>query len=199
MPKYQFDIEGPCAECVAGEISPAAATYWSKQGSDNLQEYMGCDADSRHDEFDVPEDAQIDVEWTEMDSEAHINGPLVDENTVLVVWDVDQDKEVLRVPISEVRINVEEVLTCEETFEGELDEEELHTPPMFKAVAYGKGDFVTDPVEIESGLVRADNLTICVFTFEDGITVVTGVGIGDDLQDLEEESGRTNSMTCWVD
>jgi hypothetical protein len=192
MPKYQFDLEGPCAECVAGEISPTAAAYWSKQGSDNLQEYMGCDADSRHDEFNVPEDAQFDVEWTEMDSEAHINGPLVDEKTVLVVWDVDQDKEVLRVQISEVRISIEEVLETDDEFEDE-------TSPLFKAVAYGKGDFVTDPVEVESGLLRAENLTISVFTFEDGTTVVTGVGIGDDLQDLEEESSRTNSMTCWVD
>ncbi|MEY5028040.1 MAG: hypothetical protein RLZ63_355 [Pseudomonadota bacterium] len=192
MPKYQFDIEGPCAECVAGEISPVAAAYWSKQGSDNLQQYMGCDADSRHDEFDVPEDAQIDVEWTEMDSEAHINGPLVDEKTVLVVWDVDQDKVVLRVPISEVRISIEEVLDTDDEFEDE-------TLPLFKAVAYGKGDFVTDPIEVESSLLRTENLTISVFTFEDGTTVVTVVGICDDLQDLEEESSRTNSMTCWVD
>ena len=197
MPKYQFVIEGPCAECVAGEISLAAATYWSKQGSDNLKEYMGCDADSRHDEFDVSEDARFEVEWTEMDSEAHINGPLVDEKTVLVVWDVDQDKEVLRVPVTEVYINVEEVLMCDESFEGELDEDE--PPPLFKAVAYGKGEFVTDPVKIESGLLRTENLTISVFTFEDGTTVVTGVGIGNDLQDLEEESSRTNSITCWVD
>lgn len=199
MPKYQFVIEGPCAECVAAEVSPEVAKYWSNQDTDTFQDYMGCDADSRNDEFDVPENAQIDVEWTEMDSEVHLNGPLVVDGTILVVWDVDQDKQVLRVPLSEIRIRIEELLEPDETYEGDLDDADSSPPPYFKAIAAGKGGFATDPIELDVQLITAEDIAMDVFTFTDDVMVVTAIGVDSDLQDLEEDNSRTNSMSCWID
>jgi hypothetical protein len=198
MPKYQFVIEGPCAECVAAEVSPEVAKYWSAQDTDMFQEYIDCDADSRNEEFDVPDDAQIDVEWHEMDSEAHLNGPLVGDGTVLVVWDVDQDKVVLRVPITEVRIRAEELLEPDDTYEGDLDDADSSPPPYFKAVATGKGSFLAEPIELPANAIRIEDIAMDVYTFENAM-VVTCIGVDNDLLDLEEESSRTNSMSCWID
>ena len=197
--RLQFQIHGASAECVAGEVEPAVAAYWHKAGGDALQKYMECDPDSRVDGFDVPDEAQIDVEWTDLDDEVHLNGPLVDEKSVLVIYNVDEDREVLRVPLSEVRILVEEQLTPDETYEGELDDAELNAPPYFKAVAYGKGCFITEPIELDVQTVSADEVAISVFKFTDDVMVVQCIGVDDDLQDLGEDSGRTNSMSCWID
>jgi hypothetical protein len=198
MPKYQFVIEGPCAECVAAEVSPEVAQYWSARDTDTFQEYMGCDADSRNDEFDVPENAQIDVEWTEMDSEVHLNGPLVVDGTVLVVWDVDQDNEVLRAPITEVRIRVEELLEPDDSYEGDWDDADSSPPPYFKAVATGKGSFLAEPIELPADAIRIEDIAMDVYTFENAM-IVTAVGVDNNLLDLEEDSSRTNSMSCWID
>ena len=198
MPKYQFVIEGPCAECVAAEVSPEVAKHWSAQDTETFQEYMNCDAGSRGDEFDVPEDAQINAEWTGMDSEVHLNGPLLGDATVLVVWNIDQDKEVLRVPITEVRIRIEEMLELDDSYEGDLGDTDPNPPRYFKAIKTGEGSFLSDPIEVPVDEIRIEEISMDVYTFEDAM-FVTCVGVGNDLLDLEEDNCKTKSMTCWID
>ena len=198
MPKTQFIIEGPCAECVVAEVSSEVAEYWHERGNEALQEYMDIDPDARNEPFDVPQDAQIYGNWLDLNSERHRHGPLVKPGSFLIAYDIDLGREIFRVSTTEIRISVEEVLCLDSSYDGDFNENDEVTS-TFKAIATGTGVFKTEILDVDIHDVTVKNLTMDVFTFDDDTTVITCIEICDDLLNLAEDSSRADSMQCWID